>query len=799
MLDLLRLDKAVEFDVKKTVGLQWSSLDILGPHPKIIASSPGKKSDLHNWAGKTGRRMSLLKKFLANTNADASASAESLLLELWDIIKQYDRNVENADDVILITVGDGFRLNSRHYKIKLVPNDQMVLLCDTCNRICYLSIGKCCPRHKCPGSLGAVQRANLDVNHYRTSYEEEVVGSMRVEEHTAQLDSDKARDFQRDFKEGKINVLSCSTTFELGVDLGDLDTVLLRNVPPESFNYDQRVGRSGRRRGHAGFAVTFCKRSPHDLYHFADPLGMIKGKVKPPSLAIKNPKIILRHLTAYALSVYFRQPINRARFNSLEDLFVNLQAPSFADDFSAFLLVRKEYFQKIFLSLVPDDEALRCKLGLENNSWIELMTGSDSKLRNSEMEVKDDYSSVVRFEEVAKVASDYKLAEWARARATTIARDNVLNFLSRKTVIPKYGFPVDVVELDTKSITNSHSVGLDRDLAIAVSEFAPGSQLIANKKLWTSHGIKKVKDKALDKKHYFRCAEHNVFQEWSTATDSAPLTMGCSCSGQTGTYIVPAFGFTTAKAPPVEPKGRVAKLYSNRPYFLHNPNLGHAETSFPANDPALTVSQTMPGKMVVICEGKKGRAFKICEACGTGTIGKVSPSKKILGHKDSYDRSCNGMMETLSLGHQFETDIVQLTFKMNYAVADKLWFAYSLASAIVEAAATVLQVPASDISSTVGPFTSGALPAIIVYDNVPGGAGLVAKLEQQGVLLEVLEAAKRRVSGNCGCRSETSCYGCLRSYRNQFAHEKLTRGPVHEYLSEVLEKMLLANRQPIKV
>jgi len=69
---------------------------------------------------------------------------------------------------------------------------------------------------------------------------------MRVEEHTAQLENETAREYQREFKEGKINILSCSTTFELGVDLGDLDTIFLRNVPPESFNYAQRVGRAGR-------------------------------------------------------------------------------------------------------------------------------------------------------------------------------------------------------------------------------------------------------------------------------------------------------------------------------------------------------------------------------------------------------------------------------------------------------------------------------------------------------------------------------------------------------------------------
>ena len=139
------------------------------------------------------------------------------------------------------------------------------------------SLHSVCPRHLCPGMLEEKHVGNLEPNHYRFLYNEELPGSLRVEEHTAQLDKEKAREFQREFKEGKIHVLSCSTTFELGVDLGDLDTIFLRNVPPEAFNYAQRVGRAGRRSGYPGFAITYCRRAPHDLYHFSEPERMLNG------------------------------------------------------------------------------------------------------------------------------------------------------------------------------------------------------------------------------------------------------------------------------------------------------------------------------------------------------------------------------------------------------------------------------------------------------------------------------------------------------------------------------------------
>ena len=123
---------------------------------------------------------------------------------------------------------------------------------------------------------------------------------LTAEEHTAQIDSDEARQRQDRFKQGSVHLLSSSTTFEVGVDLGDLDVVFLRNVPPEPFNYTQRVGRAGRRKDTPGLALTYCRRNPHDLYHYEDPVDrVLGGVVNPPRLRMTNQKIILRHMVRH--------------------------------------------------------------------------------------------------------------------------------------------------------------------------------------------------------------------------------------------------------------------------------------------------------------------------------------------------------------------------------------------------------------------------------------------------------------------------------------------------------------------
>ena len=94
-------------------------------------------------------------------------------------------------------------------------------------------------------------------------------------------------------------------------------------------------------------------------------------------------------------------------------------------------------------------------------------------------------------------------------------------------------------------------------------------------------------------------------------------------------------------------------------------------------------------------------------------------------------------------------------------------------------------VPSGDLATVVAHSVDQRVPPIILYDNVPGGAGLVSRLEQENAMKQCLMIARTRVAGDCGCDERTSCYGCLRNYRNQFAHQHLQRGPVFKYLDRL--------------
>ena len=780
LLDFMRMDRAVELRTAGDVSLTWSDLGIQVSQMRVRVGRPRSQRGVRSWDGKTGKRAQFLTKLLIKkglSKQDAVEKALEALQVIWESFRQSDESIRSQDR-FLLSVNDARRLNPDWWRAFPISDDDALYQCDTCARLQSVSTDSVCTRYTCPGSVQEIGVKELDANHYRLLYEDNLPGVLRVEEHTAQIDKEKAREFQREFKAGKINLLSSSTTFELGVDLGALDIIFLRNVPPEPFNYAQRVGRAGRRSGFPGFAITFCRRNPHDLYHYAKPdERILRGIVRPPSISLRNEKIITRHIAATALSYFFRDYPDR--FQNVEKLLGNLEKPSGTGEFSIFLQQHKPELEGALRDIAPSK--MIGVVGLNDGSWIQRIAGENSHFTLAEAEVSSDFRAVKRLQLDSSDREDYSTAQWAKRRAKTISSEDVLSFLSRRVIIPKYGFPVDVVELDpqrTQQTSESFEVLLQRDLSIAIAEFAPTSKLVANKREWTSYGVKKVAGKEWSRKFYRRCSKHNLFLSWDPG-QVAPSEKCCNAAIDRQ-YLVPQFGFVTNRQKPKEPRGRSSRVFTTRPYFVGLTVPQAAEIYFGS----IKLIKASPGQMVVLCEGRRGRGFYICPQCGAGFR---EPQKQ---HETPYGENCSGTLDHISLGHEFVTDVLQFKFPLELFQEDidNVWFAYSLAYALLQGAAAVLEIPPNDLNATVAYNNDSAIPPIILYDNVPGGAGLVTRLEEKDILHTCLEAASERVNGSCGCGENDSCYGCLRSYRNQFAHQYLKRGPVTHYLKTLLEE-----------
>ena len=274
--------------------------------------------------------------------------------------------------------------------------------------------------------------------------------------------------------------------------------------------------------------------------------------------------------------------------------------------------------------------------------------------------------------------------------------------------------------------------------------------MVANKLEWKSCGVKAVAGKAWPVHHY-RYDEARNFRQWNEGDGEG--------RPDERKYLIPAFGFVTPLfKKPSEPQGRAQRLYTTRPFFRGFEAQPDVKTIF-----GVQVTKAVPGVLVILCEGRNRDGFYICHSCGSHMAGPQA------GHKSPWDSVCRGTLERCSLGHELATDVVRLQFPMVY----EEWDAYSVAYAILLGAADTLEVPDTDLNVAITGGDRTGEAAVVLYDNVPGGAGLVAQLEREGVFADVLGAARARVQGDCGC--DSSCYGCLRSYRNQFAHRDLDR------------------------
>jgi hypothetical protein len=250
-------------------------------------------------------------------------------------------------------------------------------------------------------------------------------------------------------------------------------------------------------------------------------------------------------------------------------------------------------------------------------------------------------------------------------------------------------------------------------------------------------------------------------------------------------YLEPRFGFVTTRDKPETPSGRPPRIFTTRPYFAGFKDREGETLDFGA----LRITRASPGYMVVLCEGRGGSGFYVCGQCGAGFRNRGDFQR---GHKTPYGIPCLARPESLcpavSLGHEIVTDVVKLQFTICHETTiEPTWFAFSLAYGLVEGMAEILEVPSSDLNTTVAySGATGLVPPIIMYDTVPGGAGLVARLEEKRTLVQCIRAALNRVADCPGCGEGSSCYSCLRNYRNQFAHLFLRRGPVARYLQSVL-------------
>ena len=203
------------------------------------------------------------------------------------------------------------------YDKTTISRDTVQMVCDVCgNRITVAkknhahTEGMCCLRTACHGHYEPAPDEGLDF--YGKLYSNGEMVRVVAREHTGLLEREPREELERTFKKKKnaqmpwdANLLSCTPTLEMGIDIGDLSTVVMCSIPPAQAQYAQRAGRGGRTDGNS-LVIAVANARPHDLYFYAEPEEMITGSVEPPRIFLKATSVLSRQFMAYCMDSWVK-------------------------------------------------------------------------------------------------------------------------------------------------------------------------------------------------------------------------------------------------------------------------------------------------------------------------------------------------------------------------------------------------------------------------------------------------------------------------------------------------------------
>lgn len=571
---------------------------------------------------------------------------------------------------------------------------------------------------------------------------------VRSAEHSAQQPSQRLRNYEAKFRQGEINILNCSTTMEMGVDIGSVSTVMMTNVPPSLANYRQRIGRAGRRRQATALAFTYCKDTPIEWEAFRTPLRFLSRAVAAPRVSLDSSQLVQRHVNALLLAAFVRGQ-NGDTTTTKAGAFYGFPADLRTERMPEPPSVKfQEWLAKPSTHTVMEKSVCELVRGstLENDKT--LFENAASAITTAEADFRAEWDGL----QSQAVGLDRNTAKKAIGfQLQRLCNEFLLSDLSNRGVLPGHGFPTSVVQFIHKDEPDSDEGTSEdgspfrrrffasRNLDQAMRDYAPGADVVIDGLVYRSAGVTlNWKRPAADSDT--RDIQSLGFMWHCGACGSAGTlhnqTNECQECGANGDafqqheYLRPA-GFA-AERKPAHAEADIVSYVPPRPPII----AARGASWSPLRVPELGRSRTSSNGLVFYSSSgsETGDGYTICLHCGRAQAEEGHGNPPFSEHaplrytKADDSGKCPGttrpfaIKQKLLLGHEVRTDV----FELQLNGLDQAGTAWAFGSALRTALIRELGVELSEVGLWVEPRPTaigGYTHILFLFDFAAGGAG----------------------------------------------------------------------------
>ncbi|WP_341678712.1 DEAD/DEAH box helicase [Niveibacterium sp. SC-1] len=645
---------------------------------------------------------------------------------------------------------------------------------------------------------------------------------IRTAEHSAQQSGARLQEYERDFKSGRINLLSCSTTMEMGVDIGGISVVAMNNVPPHPANYLQRAGRAGRRAETRSVALTVCKNNPHDQGVLHNTLWAFQTRIAAPKVSLSSAIIVQRHVNSLLLSHFLKREI--AGHGTPEKLdmawWLLPQGNAPADRFHAWAAC----FNDLYETAVSG--GLR---GLIRHTCHEgLVTLSGLAKRAADMVLKHRGEWFAQYDVIQQQLAEFMGPGGNNAAFTALtmqsdrlSKEYLLRDLAAAGVLPGYSFPTDIASLDTltySEIVHQNAVQSrsrddnafrrrelpSRGIAVALREYAPGAEVVIDGLVYQSRGVTlnwhlpataQAASEIQKLRRAWRCKRCGSSGTCVSAEKIATCPdCGAAISATDETlfdYLDPAGFAVDICSTPHNDVSEQSYVPVQRPWVdargqwrpLSNPALGQVRASD-------------SGTVFHYSAGASSTGYAICLHCGRAEpmpsdskqlpdmfqdqkTGHYKEHRRLRGRDGGENAVCSGsyshfaIKRDLRLGHESSTDVLEiLLYGLDGKPLNDVSVAYSIAVAVRTAVAAMLGIEIDELgceSKPVQLYGDKSGQAIVIYDH--GASGYSSSIVDR--IDEILRVAYDSL--HCAADCPNACQHCLLQFDTRYRLRDLNR------------------------